>query len=1537
MSVKTGRTAVYIEGHAESLVAAAGEGSEAMDKLGLSAERSGEKVAVSGKGFASYSSQTAKATTVTEASTVANDEHAESSSRVTSGLKGAAVGMGGFIAAFAGVEAIKSGAEYTEELTHQTRLLESATGLDSKAASQWIELAKQRQISASKLQIGFASLSKQIRGAETGTSTAAKGFHALGIPMDELRKMSTEEVLFKVSNGLAGMTNHAEKAALTQQFFGKSGRELLPVLEMGEKGLKGQLDQFTGLTEKQEEQGEKVAELERKVSRAYDQIRLDVTFALLSAGEATASWIQETMHGEGVVGRFGATAVKAFEEVEKGQGKVGGFIHQVVEDGKEAANWIEKASVAVGGFAMEVFHGKGGEAGSIIRTVATDLKDVDLWVGKALLTWVKFEGGLVSGAIKAAPGVVNAVVGAVKSAGHWISTAGHNVSQFVKEFIPFKVGLIAVKIAIAPLVLAIMGTIKVIGILSPALKAAAQILKTVIVASLHVASAAIQTFLKVVGDIGSVLGDVVGLVSNLLRGHWGNAWNDAKAIVVDSLHTIEDLIKGVWTTIKAAFSGGMSVIKSSVKHGFSAIEDIFGNVEDALGGAFGSTWDTIKNTFADGTNTVIGFLDTLASVIELIPGVPDIQIPKISVGGGGTNRGTTTAGKGHESGAGYATGGFINRPMYMVGEEAPQHPEWVIATNPAYRENNIGYWVQAGHDLGVPGFALGGLTEDIGSAASSAFGAAKGVASGVINSAKVAIGDLPTPHFPKWLGDLGGYIVDHVSNWITSGFSSGKLGEHETNIAGGLSGSRFKIGAEELKRISAPNVISLALFEALVDEGGPDSNVLEGEGAGTGAPIMSAAREISGFLTGSPTWTGTSAMSLANSGEAAYEIAQDVQASGAGKASHGLANYGSHQHEAESLLKQYGVPGFARGGSPQLHGPPLFRGEGPPLYAAALRHNQPWATHQAPWSTHLNKREEAAFLSWGKNIDGKGHGFSWFGFDPTRTANDYDMRGFWKQTGGTGPAANGHFTDTFKTPYDTTFSNESKYAVKGTPYVWSKDWKWLYDRRTGQEIISGKYAEGGSPTRAIAWARNNMGTNQGSAKQLKWAGESGLGDEGPWCASFVSADMAAQGVPLPPNPNDTHSYEDEWTGGEVVGSSLADARPGDLLGFSGEHIGIYVGGGKMISGNWGDTVAEADVSEDSHPLSAVMRPNYPNGGASTSSLSSGKEKPPPPATAKQKHRIEFLVSQGANVLKEAQGLSHQYKKHGGTAAGHTAIKRAIKFAHQASVAHKAGNSEHAKELIEKSETEIEKARGALGTAGKNVYTAGLKSSPIGEAAKALPKSFRELLKEPGITPAQKMTIAEEASSAAGETEGEGDDKAAAHYQLGLLKKDKQGAQKRLKEIAKALKKGGLTKAQRNHLLNEQTALASQVSSDDSGIHGAQATLHHQPETEEEGEEEEPPWVREQIEATERNTEAVEKKAEEEAERQANIEANQEAILALQKEGVEAEQRKINLLEGQSGPTGAIAGAIAAVVSGQIGGKVGLGYQTPGVAGKVADY
>jgi hypothetical protein len=126
--------------------------------------------------------------------------------------------------------------------------------------------------------------------------------------------------------------------------------------------------------------------------------------------------------------------------------------------------------------------------------------------------------------------------------------------------------------------------------------------------------------------------------------------------------------------------------------------------------------------------------------------------------------------------------------------------------------------------------------------------------------------------------------------------------------------------------------------------------------------------------------------------------------------------------------------------------PALFHQEGPQFYGAAYQHNAAFARPSTTdYQTPLYGQQEQQFRQWvtHNNIP----------FDPNARRVDYDMRGYWlsQQHGGQGRAANGHFPDTYKTPYDTTFSGESRYAKPGTPFVWQGNT--LVDTRTGQRIF----------------------------------------------------------------------------------------------------------------------------------------------------------------------------------------------------------------------------------------------------------------------------------------------------------------------------------------------------------------------------------------------------------------------------------------------------------------------------------------------------
>jgi hypothetical protein len=119
--------------------------------------------------------------------------------------------------------------------------------------------------------------------------------------------------------------------------------------------------------------------------------------------------------------------------------------------------------------------------------------------------------------------------------------------------------------------------------------------------------------------------------------------------------------------------------------------------------------------------------------------------------------------------------------------------------------------------------------------------------------------------------------------------------------------------------------------------------------------------------------------------------------------------------------------------------------EGPDYYANAYKRNRQFAKPSATnYQTQLNPQQESAFRNW---LHSSGASEM---FDPNARVVDYDMRGYWLETGGKGWKPGSHFPDTYKTPYDTTFSNQSKYATPDNPFTWRGDV--LTDKRTGKDV-----------------------------------------------------------------------------------------------------------------------------------------------------------------------------------------------------------------------------------------------------------------------------------------------------------------------------------------------------------------------------------------------------------------------------------------------------------------------------------------------------
>jgi biotin operon repressor len=192
---------------------------------------------------------------------------------------------GGIATAAYGAQRFLRGAvATTEDLGRSTLALSHVTGMDVKSSGEWAAMLKVRGQNTRQASMAFIKVSQSMESARQGLvkqneqlrnygiqmamvrqkggkqmpadlkklgdqmersraaglkSTAT--LRGLGVSMDAVRKGDTQEVILEVADAFQKMHNPAQRAALTQKLFGRTGRELLPVLMKGRKGIEDQL------------------------------------------------------------------------------------------------------------------------------------------------------------------------------------------------------------------------------------------------------------------------------------------------------------------------------------------------------------------------------------------------------------------------------------------------------------------------------------------------------------------------------------------------------------------------------------------------------------------------------------------------------------------------------------------------------------------------------------------------------------------------------------------------------------------------------------------------------------------------------------------------------------------------------------------------------------------------------------------------------------------------------------------------------------------------------------------------------------------------------------------------------------------------------------------------------------------------------------------------------------------------------------------------------------------------------------------------
>ena len=212
----------------------------------------------------------------------------------------------------------------------------------------------------------------------------------------------------------------------------------------------------------------------------------------------------------------------------------------------------------------------------------------------------------------------------------------------------------------------------------------------------------------------TIFSNVIGFIKNVFTGNWKGALENVKNLAVAPIQmisglfdTITNTVKRVLTVISEKFPAIAPIIQGvqatimpiieSIKGVFSGLIDFIKNV---FTGNWAGAWENIKNIFGNAFNALKGLAKApLNAVISLINSAIGglnklhISIPDWVPGLGGKEFGINIP-----QIPMLATGGIATQPS-ICGEGG--YPEYVISTDPKYREQNQKTVLEAANAIGA--------------------------------------------------------------------------------------------------------------------------------------------------------------------------------------------------------------------------------------------------------------------------------------------------------------------------------------------------------------------------------------------------------------------------------------------------------------------------------------------------------------------------------------------------------------------------------------------------------------------------------------------------------------------------------------------------------------------------------------------------------------------------------------------------------------------------------------------------------------------
>ena len=253
-------------------------------------------------------------------------------------------------------------------------------------------------MSTSQLTSNLQKMQKGIGEALTGVGTAKDAFNRLKIDIENLAALTPEEQLAKIAEAIKNIENPAERAAAAPQIFGRSGMDMLPMLEQGAEAISNTSDEIERLQGKLDaadfdriqETNDAWTRFKKAVEGVWNQLAsllAPVLTTILNILTSIVSTIAKAIQGFRDMIETLTFGLIKFEKYEKAKNRASEAELAAAEKARKAEEEAAKA--------REALEKRGVRLAESLRNpiekYTDSIKDLDMLLSEGVISWETYE------------------------------------------------------------------------------------------------------------------------------------------------------------------------------------------------------------------------------------------------------------------------------------------------------------------------------------------------------------------------------------------------------------------------------------------------------------------------------------------------------------------------------------------------------------------------------------------------------------------------------------------------------------------------------------------------------------------------------------------------------------------------------------------------------------------------------------------------------------------------------------------------------------------------------------------------------------------------------------------------------------------------------------------------------------------------------------------------------------------------------------------------------------------------------------------